>query len=352
MEKPYVIGVDIGGQSTKFGIVDQKGTIILQDKLVTVCAESKPLPQYVDETKDDTEGRLKYLSDLSEAIQKIVTESKIDIQEIEGVGMGAPNANIYSGCIEFPPNLPWPGKTPVVKVLEESLKLPVIITNDANAAAYGEERYGGASGVNDFIMITLGTGVGSGVFVNGEVVYGHDGFAGELGHIKVPYLNGRKCGCGKEDCLETYASATGVARTAREMLQARDQDSLLRSLKLEEITALDVCNMANKGDVLSKEVFEFTGKVLGESLAGFVAFSSPQAIFLFGGLVDAGDLILGPIERHLNENLLTAFKHEDKDDLVDRVEIKVSSLPGANAAILGAASLARNIVERKKKYQK
>ena len=247
-----------------------------------------------------------------------------------GIGVGAPNANYFKGTIEGAVNLPWKGVVPFVKLMEEVFHIPVRITNDANAAAIGEMTYGVARGVKDFIMITLGTGVGSGIVANGQLVYGSDGNAGELGHVIVR-PNGRLCGCGRSGCLETYTSATGVARTAREFLELQRVESLLRRIPVQDITSKDVYDAAMAGDSLAKEIFEYTGKILGEAFASFVAFSSPKMIVLFGGLTHAGDLIMRPIKEAMEDNLLNIYK--------GKVELVLSQLNEADAAILDASAL-------------
>ena len=257
-------------------------------------------------------------------------------EKIKGMGVGAPNGNYYSGTIEFAPNLPWKGVIPLAAMFEERLGIPTALTNDANAAAIGEMTYGAARGLKDFIMITLGTGVGSGIVINGQLVYGHDGFAGELGHVVVDPA-GRQCGCGRKGCLETYCSATGVARTAREFLVARSEPSLLRNIPSEEIQSKDVYDAAVKGDKLALEIFEFTGKVLGTALANFVAFSSPEAIILFGGLAKSGDYIMKPIQKALEENVLNIYKGKTK--------LLLSQLKDADAAVLGASALGWEVRE-------
>lgn len=245
---------------------------------------------------------------------------------------GAPNGNYFSGSIEFAPNLPWKGVIPFAQMLEERIGIPVALTNDANAAAIGEMTYGAARGMKDFIEVTLGTGVGSGIVINGQLVYGHDGFAGELGHVIMRRNNGRLCGCGRNGCLEAYASATGVARTAREILDLKpDSPTLLRNIPVEDITSKDVYDAAVAGDKIAIEIFNFTGRILGEAFADFVAFSSPEAIILFGGLAKAGDFILKPTKENMEKNLLKVFKN--------KVKILFSGLKEDDAAVLGASAL-------------
>ena len=315
MNSSYVVGIDVGGQTSKLGVVDARGTVLAQTVIRTDTY--------------DTIGP--YIAELSSAVKKIIKESGTE-DKIRGIGVGAPNGNYYTGTIENAPNLPW-GRTRVefAKLLSEALdNLPVALTNDANAAAVGEMTYGAARGMKNFIMITLGTGVGSGIVINGEVVYGHDGFAGELGHTAAVRNNGRACNCGKTGCLEAYCSAMGVARTAREWLELTDEPSLLRGL--DNIASKDVYDAAREGDKLALKIFEFTGKILGRSFADFVAFSSPEAIVLFGGLARAKEFLDAPIKESMNANLLSLWK--------DKVEIVYSQLKESDAAILGASALA------------
>ena len=311
--KSYVVGIDIGGTNTKLGIVDSRGTVLAKDSI-----------------KTNKHQRIEdYIQDLHQAFLSLVESQNLD-GEIVGIGVGAPNANYFKGTIEGAVNLPWKGVVPFVKLMEEVFHIPLRITNDANAAAIGEMTYGVARGVKDFIMITLGTGVGSGIVANGQLVYGSDGNAGELGHVIVR-PNGRLCGCGRSGCLETYTSATGVARTAREFLELQRVESLLRRIPVQDITSKDVYDAAMAGDALAKEIFEYTGKILGEAFASFVAFSSPKMIVLFGGLTHAGDLIMRPIKDAMEDNLLNIYK--------GKVELVLSQLNEADAAILGASAL-------------
>ncbi|MFA6863944.1 MAG: ROK family protein [Dysgonamonadaceae bacterium] len=315
MDKPYAIGVDVGGTNTVFGIVDKRGQILKNGSIQT--GKHEKIGDFLDE--------------LTDALNKLIKEVG-SRDEIKGIGVGAPNGNFFTGSIEFAPNLRWKGVIPFVQMMEERIGIPVALTNDANAAAIGEMTYGCAKGMKDFIVITLGTGVGSGIVVNGQLVYGHDGFAGELGHVIMRRTNGRLCGCGRSGCLEAYSSATGVARTAREYLDMRpDVNSQLRTIPIESITSKDVFDAAKAGDVLAKEVFEFTGQILGEAFADFVAFSSPEAIILFGGLARAGDLILNPIREHMEENLLDIYKN--------KIKLLFSQLKESDAAVLGASAL-------------
>jgi len=313
-KKPYVIGLDLGGTNSEFGIVDQNANIIASTRVKTSGHGNDP-NQYVD--------------DCVAALRPII-EQVGGIEKIHAMGIGAPNGNYYTGCIEFAPNLPWKGNVPLAQMFSERLGIPVRLTNDANAAAMGEMQYGAARGMQNFIMITLGTGVGSGIVVNGQMVLGCDGMAGELGHVIVE-KGGRQCGCGRKGCLETYCSATGVARTAREIIEKTDKPTLLRDIPLDKIESKDVAIAAGKGDEVAKEIFEETGRILGEACADFAAFSSPEAFVFFGGLVKAGDLIMEPIKRAYEANVLRVFQGKAK--------FLVSELDGAGAAVLGASAL-------------
>lgn len=312
--KPYVVGIDIGGTNTVFGIVDARGNVIASSSIKT--------GKFADVND--------YVADLKAALTSLL-EAHDAVDKIAGIGVGAPNGNYFSGCIENPPNLPWKGKMPFAHLLHEAFGVPVALTNDANAAAIGEMTYGVARGMKDFIMITLGTGVGSGIVVNGQLVYGHDGFAGELGHVIVKPSNGRMCGCGRSGCLEAYCSATGVARTAREFLEIRTDASRLRDIPVEEITSKDVYDAAVLGDKLAKEIFQYTGEIMGRAFANFVAFSSPEAIILFGGLARSGELLMKPIKEAMDRNMLNVFKGKTK--------LLLSELKESDAAVLGASAL-------------
>lgn len=318
--KPYVIGLDLGGTNSVFGIVDSRGDIKATTAIKT---------QAYDNVED-------YVNACVDALH-IIIDQVGGIEKIKAMGIGAPNANYYKGTIEHAPNLVWgKGVVPLADMLSQSLGIPVAMTNDANAAAIGEMAYGVARGMKNFIVITLGTGVGSGIVVNGELVYGSDGFAGELGHVTmVRGEDGRQCGCGRKGCLEAYCSATGVARTAREILAKTSEPSLLRDIKPEEITSLDVSIAAGKGDKVANEIFEFTGKMLGEACADFTAFSSPEAFIFFGGLVKAGDLIMEPIKKAYDAHVLNIFK--------GKAQFLVSGLEGASAAVLGASAIGWDI---------
>lgn len=315
MEKNFVVGVDVGGQTTKIGVVNTEGRILAQKVIRT-----------------DTHKTFEpYCKDLSDAIKEVIKEADVEGQ-VRGVGVGAPNGNHYTGEVAFAPNLEWArdNAVPFAKMLSEQLGgLAVDLTNDANAAAVGEMTYGIAQGMKNFIMITLGTGVGSGIIINGQLVYGHDGFAGELGHTcAVP--GGRRCGCGKEGCLEAYCSAIGVAKTAREILAFSDEPSSLRGI--DNISSKDIYDAAKQGDALSLRVLEQTGKMLGRACADFVAFSAPEAIIFFGGLARSREFLEKPIVDSLNENSLSIWK--------GKVKVLFSSLKESDAAILGASALA------------
>lgn len=315
MDKPYVIGIDVGGTNTVVGIVDKRGQILRSGSIKT--AKHANVEDYLDE--------------LTELLNDLIANTTTKDQ-IKGIGAGAPNGNYFSGSIEFAPNLRWKGVIPFAQLLEDRIGIPVALTNDANAAAIGEMTYGAARGMKDFIVITLGTGVGSGVVVNGQLVYGHDGFAGELGHVVVRRNTGRMCGCGRVGCLEAYTSATGVARTAREYLELRPEaKTQLRNIPIDAITSKDVFDAAVAGDEMAKEIFRFTGEMLGEAFSDFVAFSSPEAIILFGGLAKAGDLIMEPVREAMEANMLTIYKN--------KVKLLFSELKESDAAVLGASAL-------------
>lgn len=315
VHQPLAIGIDIGGTGTKFGIVDRDGNVLFTGEMST--KKHKEIEGFIDEL----------YGHLIELIEKAG-----GIGRIRGIGVGAPNGNFYTGTIEYAPNLPWSGIIPIAKMMSDKFQLPVTLTNDANAAAIGEMMYGAAKGMRDFIMITLGTGVGSGIVANGQLIYGHDGFAGELGHTIVIPGGRMHQGTGKCGSLESYASATGVRLTALEMLENSTEDSLLRAADKDTLDSKVVYDAAIKGDKLALEIFEFTGKILGMALANAIMFSSPEAIILFGGLTKSGDLILKPTRKHMEENLIQVFQN--------KVKILVSHLKESDAAILGASALA------------
>lgn len=314
MKQPLAVGIDIGGTNTTFGIVDRRGNLLYDGHIST--RDHQEVSFFIQALYDQ----------LAPLIQKVTLEGG----EVKGIGVGVPNGNYFKGTIEFAPNLPWRGVVPLASLIQDAFTLPTVLTNDANAAAIGEMTYGAARGMKDFIMITLGTGLGSGIVVNGQLVYGHDGFAGELGHVIV-FPEGRRCGCGRKGCLETYVSATGIVRTMHELLQSRDIPSLLRDMNPTAITSKTIRDAALKGDALAIEAFEFTGKILGQQLANFVAFSSPEAIILFGGLTRAGDLIFRPTIHAMEENLLQIYKN--------KIKVLPSELKESDAAILGASAL-------------
>lgn len=315
MKEKYAIGIDVGGTNTKFGVVNKNGEILIQDRIKT-------------NEKENVEG---FIEVLAEKLQPMIDQFG-GPEAFVGIGMGAPNANYYQGTIEYAANLKWKGIIPMAEILEEKFKIPAKLTNDANAAAVGEMQYGVAKGMKNFITITLGTGVGSGIIIDGKIVLGHNGFAGELGHVIVRNGGRPHKGTGLNGSLEAYASATGVRDTAIEFLQANpDAQSLLSSFTIDELTSETVFKCAEQGDKLANEIFEFTGQVLGEALATFVLFSAPEAIVLFGGLTKAGDLIMKPTRQAMEDNLLQVFKNQ--------VKIIFSDLKEADAAILGASAL-------------
>ena len=309
------IGIDIGGTGTKFGIVDRDGNVLFSDEMST--KKHAEVNTFIDDLYNNL---------------AVLIEKAGGVGRMKGIGVGAPNGNYYTGTIEYAPNLPWKGIIPLAKLIENKFKLPVTLTNDANAAAIGEMMYGAAKGMKDFIMITLGTGVGSGIVANGHLIYGHDGFAGELGHtIVIP--DGRlHPGTGKKGSLESYCSATGVRSTTVEILQNSDRPSVLRKVPIEKLDSKAVYEAAIEGDEVARYIFDFTGRILGLALANAVMFSSPEAIVLFGGSTKAGDLILKPTREHMEANLIQVFQN--------KVKILISHLKESDAAILGASALA------------
>lgn len=312
--KKIVIGIDIGGTFTKYGLVSLNGEILEENSIPT-------------DKHDKIEP---YLDDLKKAIKET---SARDDYEIKGIGIGAPNGNYYNGTIEYAPNLKWKGVIKLSELFRLKFDLPAVITNDANAAAMGEMLYGGAKGMKNFLMVTLGTGLGSGFVANGQMVYGHDGFAGELGHTIVD-PDGRQCNCGRRGCLETYASVTGIERTVFELLANETEESELRRHSFNELDAIMISKAAEKGDKLALKAFEETGRILGLKLADAMAHTSPEAIFIFGGLAGAGDLILEPTKKYFNHYLLKVYQ--------GKPSIQLSSLQGKNIAVLGAAALMWN----------
>ena len=317
MESPveYALGIDIGGTTSKFGIVNHRGDISNVGEISTT--NHKEVNLFIDELYDAIKPAIKSIG---------------GIDLIKGIGVGAPNGNYYSGTIEYAPNLPWRGVIPIAKMITNKFNKPCTLTNDANAAAIGELMYGAARGMRDFIMITLGTGVGSGIVANGQLIYGHDGFAGELGHTIIRPGGRLHWGTGMKGSLETYTSATGISITAKEILDERvNEKSLLRDIPHEKITSKKVCEAALKGDAIANEVFQITGQILGEALANFVMFSSPEAIILFGGVIKAGKLLLDPTRASMEKNVLPIFQN--------KVKLLFSELKESDAAILGASAL-------------
>lgn len=321
MEKELVIGVDIGGQSTKIGVVNADGEIIAQTVISSLQEEL-----------------IEYINDLTRAVKQLMADTA-DSGKVKGIGIGAPDGNYYKGTVEYAANLKWAydneGKPTVIElasIVKSFTGLPVTVTNDANAAAMGEMAYGVARGMKHFIMITLGTGVGSGIVIDGKVVYGHDGFAGELGHT-VAVRDGRQCNCGLKGCLETYCSAIGVGRTAQELLAENpDRPSVLRKLDPAKISSKDVYDAAEQGDETAIEIFRTTGRILGRSLADFVKFSAPEAVVLFGGLAKA--------KKYFHDDLVAAMEENQLHIWKGRIKILYSSLKDSDAAILGASALA------------
>ena len=319
--KKAAIGIDIGGTNTIIGIIDENGYVLFRS---------------VIPTETDSDYTI-YMEKLFLAITRLIDQSGNNL-DIAGIGIGAPNGNYYNGTIEFAPNLKFKGVARITDYLKKKFDFEtIVLTNDANAAAMGEMIYGGAKGMQNFIMITLGTGVGSGIVVNGEVVYGHDGFAGEIGHTIVD-PNGRNCGCGRNGCLETYASAPGIKRTVFELLAEMNAPSRLRGVSFNELSAKMIDQAAREGDKIALEAFEYTGDVLGLKLSDAIAHTSPEAIFLFGGLAQAGDLIFDPVKKYMEEYLLNIYR--------DKVKLLPSELPPGDAAILGASALVWNELQK------
>ncbi len=313
LSKQVALGIDIGGTNTKYGLVNHRGEILEKGKLKT---DDYPL---VDD----------FINALYDEVSPLIMKH-CGQRQFDGIGVGAPNANYYTGTIEQAPNLHWKGIIPFAKLMTEKFEAPCKMTNDANAAALGEMMFGAARGMKDFIMITLGTGVGSGIIANGQLIYGHDGFAGELGHTIVKPGGRKHWSTGSEGSLEAYASATGITITAKKM-RAEFPHSMLNDYPEPEIDSKVVYECAMKGDPTAIEVFRYTGQKLGEALANFVMFSSPEAILLFGGVIKAGDLIMKPTKLHMERNLLPIFR--------DKVKLVFSELDEADAAILGASAL-------------
>lgn len=311
--REVVAGVDIGGTNTVFGLVDMDGNILSEGKLSTVA-----YPKVED-----------FVTALSSSVKELLEGQ--DNVVLRAVGIGAPNANYHKGTIELAPNLAWKGIVPLAELMKKEIKLPVSMTNDANAAAMGERRFGAAKYIRDFIILTLGTGLGSGIIINGELVYGHTGFAGELGHMTV-VKDGRECGCGRKGCLETYASATGLVRTVSCLLSIRKDESPLRDIPPSELTSRQVAEAALNNDAIALEAFDYTARMLALGIVNSIIFSSPKAIFLFGGLAQSGDLLFVPVRKYVDEMVQPIFR--------GTVEILPSGIQEANAAVLGSAALA------------
>jgi len=312
MIEKIVLGIDIGGTNTPFGLVDKKGQVIFESALKT---KDYPTPQGL-------------IQDLYETTNSFLANE--EKYELVGIGIGAPNGNYYKGTIENAPNLVWKGIVPLVKLFSEVFQKPAYVTNDANAAAIGERFFGVAQGIKDFVLVTLGTGVGSGCIVNNKLILGNQGFAGEIGHVIIE-PGGRLCGCGRFGCLETYTSAPGVTQTARELMDLSDEESLLRSVDEELLNSEAISKAAEKGDVIALQVFDITAKKLAFGLANVVAILNPETIILFGGLSKAGDLILEPTRQYMNSFLLHLFKN--------KITLQVSGLQDRNVAVLGASAL-------------
>ncbi len=320
MKKAVTIGIDIGGTNTVMGVVDRDGNILAENRISTT-----DYPDIAD-----------YVAALHQAFTAALAEAGSEV-ELKAIGIGAPNGNYYHGTIEYPPNLIWEGVIPLCEMISKNVDVPVVLTNDANAAALGEMIYGGARNMKNFIVYTLGTGLGSGIVINGEVLYGSTGFAGEIGHI-IMVPGGRDCGCGRQGCLETYVSATGIVRTVEELLAQRRDPSPLRKVPPETLTSKMITEAAQQGDRIALEAFDRTADMLALSIVNSVAFSSPEAIFLFGGLSNAGKYLFDPVEKYVNEKIQTIFK--------GTVRILPSEIPENNAAILGASALAWKEIEK------
>ena len=315
--KQVVAGVDIGGTNTIFGLVDRSGKVLSENRIIT---------------KDYPEIN-KFITALSEAINKLVKKD----HDLIGIGIGAPNANYYKGTIELAPNLPWKGTVPLAELMRKENDVHVVVTNDANAAAVGEMMFGGARKMKNFIVLTLGTGLGSGIVINGEVVYGHTAFAGELGHTTV-VPGGRECGCGRLGCFETYASASGLVRTVLQLLSDTKEESFLRDLPPSSLTSKIIAEAAARKDPVALEAMDYTSEMLAFGIINSVVFSSPEAVFLFGGLTKAGDILFKPVRKYVDRNIMPIFK--------GTVKILPSGISESNAAVLGAAALAWNELKK------
>ncbi len=310
------IGIDIGGTGTKLGIVDDDGKILIKKEFGTW----------------DFDVFEEYVNELAGIVKNMLSGLKGE-SVLQGIGIGSPMGKYVDGTINYASNLPWKGVLPIVSLLQKELDVPVIITNDANTAALGEKVFGGAKDFNDFVMVTLGTGLGSGFISNGKLVLGFQGFAGELGHVNIGRLEGRTCGCGKKDCLETYVSATGIKRTIFSLLAKRNVESRFRNVSFDDLSTEDIALAADNGDKIALEAFEFTGKILGRKLAEVVMLFNPEAIFLAGGLSLAGDYIIKPIRKYMEKDVLNVYRR--------KVQFRSSELGSEGASILGAASLVK-----------
>jgi glucokinase len=313
--KNVVAGVDIGGTNTRFGLVDKDGKVLAESSFNTT-----DYPKVED-----------FVKSLVAGINKLLAGQKDMV--LTGIGIGAPDANYHRGTIEHAPNLAWKGIVPLVDLIKKQINVPVVMTNDANAAAMGEMIFGGAKGMKDFVVLTLGTGLGSGIVVDGKMVYGHTGFAGEVGHMTV-VPNGRVCGCGRKGCLEVYASATGLVKTVSQMLSEMRDESVLRDIPPSKLTSKQVAEAASKGDPVAVAAMEYTAQMLGYGIVNSIVFTSPEAIFLFGGLAQAGEMLFKPVRKYLKENNYVLFK--------DTVKILPSGIPESNGAVMGAAALILN----------
>ncbi len=312
-KKRVTAGIDIGGTNTVIGLVDKTGRII--EKASFLTKYHKTFKEYIDV--------------LSKNINILLKKGEY---YLDGIGIGAPNGNIFRGTIEYAANLEWKGILPAAELISKNFKVPIKVTNDANAAALGEKIFGKAVNTDNFIMITLGTGFGSGIVAGGNLIYGHSGFAGELGHI-IAERNGRQCGCGRKGCLETYVSATGIMRTAKELINENKEKTFITEENINTLTSKDIYDFAKKGDKFALRIFDYTAKVLGKALADFVAFLSPEYIYFFGGPANAEDLLIESAEKYMNKNLLNVYKNT--------VKIEISGLKHGETAVLGAAALVR-----------
>lgn len=319
--KKVTIGIDIGGTTTKYGVVDLLGEVIFQDRIQT-----QTHAKFSD-----------FISELTGVIKQCIDPVA---HELIGIGIGAPNGNLFRGTIENATNLRWKGILPLADSIKAIFDVPVVVTNDANAAAVGEMVFGGAQDMKDFIVITLGTGLGAGIVCNGEVVNGYDGFAGELGHLSIHHGNGRSCGCGRKGCLETYVSATGIKRTVYKLIADHTEESELRGVSFHDLSTKMITQAAQRGDIIALEAFEYTGRILGTKLADTITHTNPEAIFLLGGLSLAGDLIFKPTIEHLENNLMHIYK--------GKIKIIPSKLQNQSAPIIGASSLVWDLIRKNK----